>query len=108
MIFTPHILQRKIVAHPITDEFGRVIDSDSSTDWETVCNCRCDDNTTTEFRSDNGDVYRPQYHVVCSGKHDLKAGEYVQCIEGDSVRGEGEIVRVLKTNYFNFTEVYLR
>lgn len=108
MIYAPHILQRKIVASPTTDEFGRVIASDSSAEWVTVCRCRCDDNTTTEFRSDNGEVYRPQYHVVCEGKQNLKAGEYVRCMEGDNIRGEGEIIRPSKTNYFNFTEVYLR
>ncbi len=108
MIFAPHILQSKTVTPPNRDEFGRVIASDSSEKWITVCACRCDDNTTKEFKSENGEVFRPQYHVVCAGIHDIKAGEYVRCIVGDEVRGEGEVYVPHKLNYLPYTEVYLK
>lgn len=107
MYFAPHILQRKTVTPPNRDEFGRVIAPDSSEEWITVCACRCDDNTTKEFKSENGEVFRPQYHVVCAGNQDIKAGEYVRCIVGDEVRGEGEVSVFKKTNYYKYTELWM-
>lgn len=108
MIFAPHILQRKVVAKPVYDEFGRVKQGMTGDIWETVCRCRCDDNNTVEFKSDNGEVFRPQYHVVCDGSKYIRSGEYVRCLKGDEVRGEGEVVRPRQCNYLNYMEVYLK
>ena len=58
MIFAPHILQVKVITPMAKDEFGRPIPGTGGESWQEVCKCRCDDNTTKEFSSDNGSVYR--------------------------------------------------
>lgn len=107
MIFAPHILQVKRIIPPDTDEFGRILPGTGGESWVYVCACRCDDNTTKEFRSENGTVYRPAYHVVCEGNHGLIAGEYVRCMNGNEVRGEGKIYIPKSTNYFNYSEIWI-
>lgn len=107
MIFAPHTLQKRRIIAPEKDAFGRPLPETASESWETVCKCRCDDNTTKEFRSENGSVYRPQYHVVLDGDHKLKSGDYVRCMKGDSVRGEGEVYIPKSTNYFNYSEIWI-
>lgn len=69
--------------------------------------CRCDDNTTKEFSSDNGSVYRPNYHVVCEKRITVKAGDEVRCMDGDGVRGQGEVYTIKSTNYFNYSELWM-
>ena len=100
MIFAPHILQVKVITPMDKDEFGRPIPGTGGEYWQEVCKCRCDDNTTKEFSSDNGSVYRPNYHVVCEKRITVKAGDEVRCMDGDSVRGQGEVYTVKSTNYF--------
>lgn len=109
MIFAPHKLQVKRTIPVELDEYGRPIPGSGGETWENVCDCRCDDNTTKEFRSDNGHVYRPAYHVVCDGKHGLSAGDYVRCIttSDGSVRGEGKIYLPKSANYFNYSEIWI-
>ena len=107
MIFTPHILQVKVTTDPERDEFGRPIPGTGGESWQTVCGCRCDDNTTKEFASDNGSVYRPNYHVVCEKKVSLKAGDRVRCMDGEMVRGSGKVYAVRWTNYFNYSQLWM-
>lgn len=89
------------------DEFGRPIIGTGGERWVTLCRCRCDDNTTKEFKTANGEVYRPNYHVVCEMRVEVKAGTEVRCLDGDSVRGEGKVYIVKNTNYFNNSELWL-
>ena len=107
MIFAPHILEVKKVIPPKNDDFGRPVPGAGGEQWQPVCHCRCDDNTTTEFRSEDGHVYRPSFHIVCAGKHGLKAGDYIRCMDGAAVRGEGVIYLPKRTNYFNYSEVWI-
>lgn len=107
MIYAPHILQAKQVLPFQEDEFGHAIPGTGGEQWVTLCRCRCDDNTTKEFKSANGEVYRPDYHVVCEMRVDIKAGTEVRCLEGDSVRGEGKVYVPKRTNFFNYTELWL-
>ena len=90
MIFAPHILQVQTVKPFDKDEFGRPIPGTGGVLWEDVCKCRCDDNSTKEFTSANGEVYRPNYHVVCEKK-----------------RGQGEVYTVKSTNFFNYSELWM-
>ena len=62
---------------------------------------------TKEFSSDNGSVYRPNYHVVCEKRITVKAGDEVRCMDGDGVRGQGEVYTVKSTNYFNYSELWM-
>ncbi len=107
MIFSPHILQVKVITELQRDEFGRPIPDTGGEDWQTVCGCRCDDNTTKEFTSDNGLVYRPNYHVMCEKKVSLKAGDEVRCMDGETVRGKGTVYAFKSTNYFNYSELWM-
>lgn len=104
MYYSPHILQKKVFTD-YTDEHGRPVFGQET--WEDVCRCRCDDNTTSEFKNENGEVYRPKYHVVCDGNVDVKCGDEVQCVIGGIVRGEGSVYMVKRTNYYNYTEIWI-
>lgn len=86
MMYTPHILQKRIASASSRDEYGRIIPVTDER-WETVCACRCDDNATQNLTTDNGEVFRPDYHVVCPGKADVKAGDYIRVMDGGEVRG---------------------
>lgn len=107
MVFAPHILQLKRTTPLQRDEFGRPIPGSSTEEWIELCRCRCDDNTTKEFRSENGQVYRPTYHVVCEGHLSINTGDEVRCIDGENVRGEGIVYVPKKTNFFNYTEIWI-
>lgn len=107
MIYAPHILQVKQTSEYQEDEFGRPIPGTGGEEWVTLCKCRCDDNTTKEFKSPNGEVYRPAYHIVCEMRVEIKAGVEVRCLDGESVRGEGKVYIVKNTNYFNNSELWL-
>lgn len=109
MIFTPHILQIQRTTEAQRDEFGRIITNDSKW-WETVGVCRCSDNTTREFRTDNGNTYRPSYHVVCQGEiPNVAIGDYARCMEGNQVRAEGVIrpIRRIEHKLLNYSELWL-
>lgn len=103
MMYAPHILQKKLI-NTSNDEFGRPIFGEE--EWIDVCFCRCDDNITQEFKSENGEVYRPKYHVICE-KCDIKAGEFVRCMNNEDVRGDGEVYMVKNTNFFDYTEIWM-
>ena len=107
MIFAPHILQVKVIKPMDKDEFGRPIPGTGGESWVDVCKCRCDDNSTKEFTSANGDVYCPNYHVVCEKRITIQAGDEVRCMDGESVRGKGEVYTVKSTNYFNYSELWM-
>lgn len=107
MIFTPHILQVKVITEPDRNEYGQPIPDTGGESWQTVCGCRCDDNTTKEFTSENGSVYRPNYHVVCEKKISLEANDEIRCMDGDTVRGKGTVYMVKSTNYFNYSELWM-
>ena len=107
MIFAPHILQVKMATPLQEDDFGHAIPNTGGEEWATLCKCRCDDNTTREFNSPNGEVYRPNYHVVCDGKVDVSAGVEVRCVDGCIIRGKGKVYIVKYSNYFNKTELWM-
>lgn len=107
MIFAPHILQIKVITPMDKDEFGRPIPGTGGESWQDVCRCRCDDNTTKEFKSENGSVYHPNYHVVCEKRITVKAGVEVRCMDSENVRGQGEVYTVKSTNHFNYSELWM-
>lgn len=107
MIFAPHILQVKVITPMKTDEFGRPIPGTGGESWKDVCRCRCDDNSTHKFSDANGQLYIPKYHIVCDGRTSVKAGDYIRCLDGDSVRGEGEVYQVKVLNFLNYSELWV-
>ena len=108
MYFAPHTLQIKTLIPLEVDELGRPVPGTGEMVWKNVCRCRCDDNSTKEFKSPNGQVYRPNYHVVCEGIHHFTAGEDARCIDADgSVRGEGEIYLPKRLNLLPYSEIWM-
>lgn len=107
MIFAPHILQLKVTIPHQKDEFGRPIPGTGGEEWRNVCVCRCDDNTTKEFTSENGQVYRPNFHVVCGEKVNIKTGDHVRCMSSVSIRGEGKVYMIKTTNSLNYSELWM-
>lgn len=108
MYYAPHILQKQVVAESQNDEFGRPLPIEETTQWVTICKCRCDDSTTTEIIDDNGKVYIPKYHIVCDGNSpDIKAGDYIRCMNGDVIRGEGKVMNPKKLNLLPYAEFWV-
>ena len=107
MYYSPHILQVKVVKPLDKDEFGRPIPGAGGESWVDVCKCRCDDNSTKEFSSDNGSVYRPNFHIVCAGAVSVKAGDVIRCMNGKVVRGQGEVYMVKRLNLLNYSEIWV-
>ena len=107
MIYAPHILQRKVATPLENDEFGRPVPDSGIEEWKDVCECRCDDNTTNDFTSSNGSTYRPKFHVVCGLHIDIKAGDEVRCVDGESVRAQGKAYMVKVNNFFNYSEIWI-
>ena len=99
LIFGPHSLYKLIKATEQRDEVGRIIPNESQ-QWQFICNCRCDDNTTTKYTKDNGEVFVPQYQVVAPLTSHIKEGDYIRCMVGNEVRGEGEVDSVRRGNFF--------
>lgn len=101
-----HTLQIEIMSQPANDKFGRPV-KEGCSEWKTLCKCRCDDNSTIEFRSDNGSVYRPDYHIVCEGNVKIEPGVHIRCLNSDgSVRGEGYVYRPKQLNFLPYTELW--
>lgn len=104
MMYAPHTLQLKNSTGS-TDEYGHPIVGVDT--WVTVCQCRCDDNTTKEFKSENGTVYRPAYHIV-SEHNSIKENDDIRCLNANgSVRGEGKVYIVRNTNFLNYSELWV-
>lgn len=129
MYYKPHTLQKK-VSTISRDEYGRIITKVPGTpvltkgqatptpyseEWQDVGVCRCDDNTQQEFRTDNGAVYRPKYHIVAEGDVDVHAGDEVRCIRTDDsggeeqtiIRGEGKVYQAKHLNKLHYTDIWV-
>lgn len=107
MFYAPHILQVKIQHDVEMDEFGRPVYGTGTDEWKYVCKCRCDDNSTEEFKSENGEVYRPDYHVLCEKNVTVEPGWEIRCLDGDSVRGSGIIHKVKNYNLLPYSEIWM-
>lgn len=105
MMYSPHILQKKVASDAAEDEYGHPVAG--TEEWIDICRCRCDDNTTKYFTSENGSVYTPAYHVVADKTNAIKVGDEIRCMDGELVRGNGKAYMVKNTNYFNFTEIWI-
>lgn len=106
MMYRPHILQKKISYPAENDEFGRPLGKAEEC-WVDLCPCRCDDNSTKEFKSANGEVYRPSFHIVCGERATVKAGDEIRCKDGESIRGCGRVYMVKNTNYLGYSEIWV-
>lgn len=109
MNYTPHILQKRVIAGEVNDEYGRPIAGDSAEEWSEVCKCRCDDNGDKEVKLSDGTVVVPSYHIVLDGNTpDIMTGDYIRCLRKDgSIRGEGHVIKTKTLNYLPYAEIYV-
>lgn len=103
----PHTLEKQAITSPDKDEFGREITGTGEASWVKVGCCRCDDNTTSKFEGENGQLYIPAYHIVCEMDVPIKAGDRIRCLHGDVIKCEGEVRRVKKLNFLNYSEIWV-
>lgn len=99
LIFGPHSLYKLKKGVEQLDEFGRII-PDESQQWQFICNCRCDDNNTVKYTKENGETFVSSYQIVAPLTNRIKEGDYIRCMAGDEVRGEGEVDSVRRGNFF--------
>lgn len=106
MLYAPHILYKKQEGELVLDRFGKPVQP-SESEWVKVGACRCDDDTTQELRSDNGQAYWSRYHVVYDRTDAIKAGDEIRCVDAaGKVRGEGVVGMVKGTNYLAYSELW--
>ena len=106
MMYAPHILYKKKEAKLKLDGQGKPVPQ-SGVEWVNVGVCRCDDNTTQELRSDNGQAYWSRYHVVYPKSNAIKEGDEIRCLDLDgNVRGQGIVGMVKSTNYLGYSELW--
>lgn len=105
MIYAPHTLYKKLVGAIQTDNLGKPVAPKE--EWVVIGSCRCDDDTTQELISENGQVYKSRYHVVYDHSNEVVEGDEIRCTNGDgSVRGNGVVGRVQSTNYLGYSELW--
>lgn len=132
MYFSPHTLYRYKPQVLQSDEFGRPITrkfqfltlggkpiiangkplsfGKGSGNWEKIAQCRCDDNTVTKLKDDNGREYRPVYNIVVDGNIQIAGGERIKVLNNfdGSLRAEGLVHSFKHLNYYsNYTMVYV-
>lgn len=79
----------------------------ATTEWEMIGVCRCDDNTTKTFTTENGGVFVPSYHIVCD-KCGVSEGDDVKVTDHDgNFRGGGKVVNAPKCNYLGYMSIYV-
>jgi hypothetical protein len=107
MVKYPHILQKEVITDPERDEFGRIIPRTGGASWTDVCPCRCSDNTTQYFTSENGSVYTPKYKIFCKGHISVTSGESIRVLSGILPIAEGKVYIPKRSNYFNVTALWV-
>ena len=106
MHYAPHTLYKKQSSSIQMDEFGKPIVC-SKESWVKVGECRCDDDTTQELVSENGQSYRSRYHVVYDRTNMIAEGDEIRCVDKcGATRGEGKVGMVKSTNYFSYSELW--
>ena len=105
MMYAPHTLYKKVIGQIKADSTGKPVPP--SEEWVMIGKCRCDDDTTQELRSSNGQLYNSRYHVVYDLTHSIAEGDEIKCTNADgTVRGQGIVGRVQNTNYLRYSELW--
>ncbi len=108
-MYSPHLLYVKTTPLMEKDEFGRTKRPESQPEWKCVGACRCDDASITEVTSDNGEVFRPSYHIVCDNLATVKMGDVVRVLwlKDYSFRAEGVVRNITTCNFLDYKSIYL-
>jgi hypothetical protein len=103
MIVSNHILQIKGTSK--LDADGYAIPGSDYTDY---CKCRCDDNSNKEFKSEDGHVYTPAFHIIYEGAKSLPEGTEIRILYSErTVKGEGTVYRKKEFTMFNYVELWM-
>ena len=104
MMYAPHILYKR-ATKAVRNKYNEIVSKADM--WIEIGRCRCDDNTTQHFTTDNGGIYTPKYHIVCD-KADVKAGDYIKVENPDGgIRGQGTVYNAPMCNYLNYMSIYV-
>lgn len=108
MYYTPHRLYRQIDIPEERDEFGR-LKGNVSKEWQPCCRCRCDKNTDSEITTDNGELYRPSWHIAVEGTTTIQAGDIVKIVRiaDEEEIAKGKVTSVKRTNYLTNSEIWI-
>lgn len=105
MLYAPHTLYIKSADTLQVDSLGRPVVSQG--DWVKIGPCRCDDDSTQELKSENGQYYKSRFHVVFDKNMQVNEGDEVKCLNADgTVRGGGFVGMVKSTNYLSYSELW--
>lgn len=104
MYYAPHKLYKR-VREVVRNSYNEVISKEDA--WKFICDCRCDDNTTTHFKTESGSLYVPKYHIVCDIQN-ISEGDYIRVLNDDgTLRGQGEVYNDPKCNYLDYMSIYV-
>lgn len=101
MFFAKHKLyKKKSTISRDTNGFPYKSEDD---EWEFIANCRCDDDNTTEYNDDRGNVLRASYHIVAD-KCNVSRGDIVKVVGRNC---EGKVKVKKETNFYQYTEIWI-
>lgn len=107
MMYAPHILERKITKPFDTDEDGNPMPGTGGECWERIASCKCYDFDVNRTFTVNGRPFEYKFRIV-SERNDVKEGDYVRAAYPDgSIRGEGTVVKTMRTDYLNYSQLWL-
>lgn len=104
MFYKPHKLYKRTKTE-VRDEFNRLVSSGGQDEY--IGMCRCDDNTDKRFETTDGSMYIPKFHIVAEGNVPIEAGDYLVVMDGDTVRGEGEVYNHKHLNRLLYTDIWV-
>ncbi len=103
-------MQKLIAPTAESDEFGRPVISTDSPTWQDVCRCRCDHSGDREIKDPDGNIARPEYHIILEGANpDIAVGDIARCIavKDGATNAEGRVIRIQKLNRLPYAEIYI-
>lgn len=104
MYYEPHTLLVKRQSK-VRDEFNRLISTRE--DWVYVTKCRMDDSDVREMEIAENRVFRPSYKIVCPKGIDILCGEIVRVMDGEYIRGEGEVKKITSLNWYDYCTIWI-
>lgn len=105
MIYAPHTLYVAPLNHSEFDERMNPVRRDA--EFVQFCSCRCDNRNVEKIQLDNERFYFSRYHIVAE-KSGVKNGQLIRVVDEDGdIAAEGRVVKVAKSNYFGYMEIWL-
>lgn len=104
MNYAPHTLFKLTPATSGQDEDGNII---TTPEGEVLIgDCRCDDFDNKFLSGIQGEGVSYSYRIICD-RNSITEGDIVRAKDGETVRGEGRVSKVKRTNYLNYQELWI-